>query len=248
VDDGAADMEESLDMAKQACADGIRTIVATPHTLNERYDNPFQKVKDRVATLREAFFKAQLAINLHPGSDAHICKNMAERVVSGEAGTINGNGRYVLAELPPQVIPSGFREELFRLKLKGISAIITHPERNLELQNQTEALNRLVEMGCLLQITAMSITGEFGEAAMVCAHKLLDLRLAHVIATDAHSAAGRPPILSPAVEAAAQILGSIEEAEAMVLARPKAILAGDPVDVPEPRHPHRKKRWFKWGE
>lgn len=248
LDDGPKTIEESLEMARVARSDGIRTIVATPHTLNDVYVNPFQKVVDEVDCLRDLFLKEEIDLDLWPGSDVHICSRMSERILSGEAGTINGGGCYVLVEFPYQTVPSGAGEELFRLKLKGITPIITHPERNLAIQNRLETLSDMVVMGCLVQVTAMSITGEFGEEAMTCAHRLLDLRLAHVIATDAHSSVSRPPILTPAVEAAAQILGSMKEAEAMVLARPDAILAGEPVDVPDPKRPQKKKWWFRWGE
>ena len=200
-------------------------------------------VSDQVARLREIFLIDKLDLDLRTGSEAHISIQMVERVVSGEIATINNNGRYVLVEFPVQAIPLGSKEELFQLKLNGITPIISHPERNMILQQQLEFLYDLVAMGCLLQVTAMSITGGLGKDAMDCAHVLLDLRLAHVIATDAHSSMNRPPILSPGVETAAEVLGSFEEAEAMVTTRPGDILAGDPLDVPEPKRPG-KKSWF----
>ena len=95
-------------------------------------------------------------------------------------------------------------------------------------------------MGCLIQITAMSITGLLGEDAMNYAHMLLEQRQVHVIASDAHSFDKRPLILSPAVDVAARILESREEAEAMVIHRPRTILEGKPVKALSPK-PIRKK-------
>jgi len=244
VDDGPSSAAESLSMARQAIADGIKTIVATPHTLNGVYYNPFREVADQVARLREIFLKERLALDLYPGSESYICVQMVQQVTTGEVGTINGNGRYVLVEFPVQAIPSGAKDELFQLKLKGITPIIAHPERNLVIQRQLEILYELVAMGCLIQITAMSVTGELGEKAMMCAHRLLDLRLAHVIASDAHSADTRAPILSPAVEIAGLIMESPKEADEMVSARPGAILAGEPLALPEPKRPPKKRWWF----
>jgi protein-tyrosine phosphatase len=149
-------------------------------------------------------------------------------------------------EFPVQTIPSGSRKELFQLILNDITPIITHPERNLVFQNNINTLYDLVNMGCLVQITAMSVTGEMGEDAMECAHRLLELRLAHVIASDAHSSDNRPPILSEGVAAAAEVLGSSEEARAMVDERPRAIIAGRDVDVPEPKQPQKKRWWTRW--
>jgi len=245
VDDGPSTVEESLSMARQALADGIQTMVATPHTLNEIYDNPASEVTARVSRLQDRFRKEKLALNLCPGSDAHICVQMASRIMAGDAATINNSGRYVLVEFPVQAIPSGYREELFQLKLQGITPIITHPERNLVFQNRLDIIYSLVEMGCLIQITAMSVTGEFGEEAMAYSHRLLDFRLAHIIATDGHSPENRPPVLSPAVEVAARIMGSMAAAKEMVVARPEAVLAGKSVEPPEPKRPSKRKWWFR---
>jgi protein-tyrosine phosphatase len=245
LDDGSFSVEESLAMARQAVSDGIKTLVATPHTLNGVYSNPAQMVNDQVARLREVFLMEKLGLDLLTGSEAHISIQMAERVASGEIVTINNNGRYVLVEFPVQAIPIGSQDELFQLKLEGTTPIIAHPERNIMLQHRLEFLYDLVAMGCLLQITAMSITGELGKDAMKCSHRLLDLRLAHVIATDAHSSMGRPPILSPGVEAAANVLGNFKEAEAMVTTYPEDILAGNPLDVPEPKRPSKRKWFFR---
>jgi protein-tyrosine phosphatase len=244
VDDGPATMAESLTMAKLAVADGIETVVATPHTFNEIYDNPAGEVNTHVARLRETLLNEGIELDLRPGSDAHLCVKMAEKVLAGEAATIDNNGQYLLIEFPVQVIPAGFKDELFQLKLKGITPIITHPERNTVFQQKTEMLYELVNMGCLLQITAMSITGEFGEEPMKSAHRMLELRLAHIIASDAHSPESRPPILSPGVEAAARVLGNLTEAEEMVTIRPQAILEGKSVEIPEPKHPRKKRWWF----
>ena len=81
----------------------------------------------------------------------------------------------------------------------------------------------------------MSITGDFGEMVRHCAEMLLRHRLVHVIASDAHSAHSRPPILSQAVETVAGIMGSYADAEQMVTKLPAAILAGEMVEVPEPK-------------
>lgn len=245
LDDGSFSLEESLAMARQAVADGIKTIVATPHTLNGIYLNPAQVVADHVARLQEVFFIEKLDLELLSGSEAHISIQILEKIHSEEITTINNNGRYVLVEFPVQAIPLGSKDELSRLKLQGITPIISHPERNMIFQQRLEDLYELVAAGCLIQVTAMSITGGLGKDAMKCVHRLLDLRLVHIIATDAHSSRNRPPVLSPGVETAAKILGSPDEAEAMVTSRPRAILKGEPVEPPEPERLEKRRRFFR---
>ena len=243
IDDGPAHMDESLAMARQAAADGIKTLVAAPHTLNEVYLNPRHQVLEHVAHLQKALAEHKIDIEICMGSEVHICTGLAKKILAGEVATINDTGRYVLVEFPLHVIPPGSQEELFQMKLSDITPILAHPERNPVFQNHPERLGYFVDMGCLIQITAMSITGLLGEDAMDCAHTLLEQRKVHVIASDAHSFDNRPPILSPAVDVAARNLGSREEAEAMVIHRPRAILSGKPVKAPNPK-PIRKKKWW----
>ena len=234
VDDGPQSQAESMAMARLAVEDGIRTIVATPHTLNGVYTNHIQQIISHVADLQEAFSKNQIDLRLYAGADVHLCPDMLERIESGDAGTIDNAKRYMLLEFPPQTIPAGIKDEVFNLKVHGITPIITHPERHPMIHHDVNILYELIRMGALGQMTAMSISGDFGGIVMGCSEMLLRNRLIHVIASDAHSPDSRPPLLSQAVEIAAEILGNYEEAERMVKDVPAAILAGDAVEVSEP--------------
>jgi len=249
VDDGSRSLKESLFMARTAVRDGIHTIVATAHTLNGVYVNPIKKVVSWVNALEKAFVKNHIELRLFPACEVHICPHMVGHIKKGDAGTINRGGKYLLLELPSQSIPGGVKEELFSLKLNGITPIIAHPERNAAIRSDPNILYELIGMGALSQVTAMSVTGGFGMAVKRSAETLLRQRMCHVIASDAHSADTRQPILSQAVEDAAEILGSYEEAERMVTEVPAAILSGMVPEISEARRARSSvpfyKRWFK---
>lgn len=234
VDDGPESQDESLSMARKAVEDGIYAIVATPHTLNGIYINPIKEVTLRVAALQEALSKNHIKLQIYAGADVHLCPHMLEHIESGDAGTVNNAGKHIILEFPSQIVPPGVKDEIFSLKLNGITPIISHPERNSAIQHDTDILYELIRMGALSQVTAMSITGDFGEMALQCSERLLKHRLVHIIASDAHSSDSRPPILSKAVEAAAEIMGNYEEAEHMVTEVPATILSGDMLEIPEP--------------
>jgi len=101
--------------------------------------------------------------------------------------------------------------------------IISHPERNITIQKNINILSRFVKAGALSQITAMSITGDFGTCAQKTSKEILKSGLAHVIATDAHSSTWRPPILSNGVRAAKKIIGE-DNAIKMVTKTPELII------------------------
>lgn len=247
IDDGPLSISESLAMVDLAVADGIATIVATPHTFNGVYITPPEATASGVKALNRILMNKNIRVKICPGAEVHTCDAFGRKIMADLDHTLNHSGKYVLVEFPFQTINPGTSEELFQLKLKGITPIIAHPERNILFQRNADLLYDMVGMGCLVQITAMSITGEFGEAAMGCAHTLLQRHLVHVIASDAHSPGGRPPILSNGVKAAADILGSMAEARKMVTDIPRAILCGDSIEIPNPLRSKAisKKKWWQ---
>jgi protein-tyrosine phosphatase len=229
-------MEESIQMCRIAYQDGIRTIVATPHTLNGVYQNGKSTILSKVNELNDALNNSELPLRILPGSDVHLCETTLQQVDQGEAITIGDGGKYIMIEFPSQAIPYQGERVLFQLLGRGLIPIISHPERNLEIGKRPGRYYEIIKMGCLGQVTAMSLTGEFGPKVRQWAEKLLKSWLVHFIASDAHSPNGRPPILSAAVKAAAKIVGK-EEAEKMVTEYPKAILEGRRPNIPDPLSP-----------
>jgi len=174
-----------------------------------------------------------LSFKILPGADVHFSSDILQRYERGEVVTVNDQGRYLLVEFAFQGIPYQAEEVLFRLMTGGIIPIISHPERNMEIGQNPKRYYEMIRMGCLGQVTAMSLTGDFGSGIKRIAEKLLSKRLIHIIASDAHSTDGRPPILSSGVRAAEKIVGK-EEAQRMVNEYPQAVIEGRRPNVPEP--------------
>jgi len=251
IDDGAEVLEESIEMCRISFRDGIRTIVATPHILPGIYENNRPTILAKVHELNEAIKKfgvknldpiTQLPndsiteLEILPGADIHFSFDLLQRYENGEIVAVNDLGRYLMVEFEFQGIPYKAEEALFQLLTKGIVPIISHPERNFEIGHNPKRYYEMIRMGCLGQVTAMSLTGEFGPEIKQIAEKLVKKRLIHIIASDAHSAGRRPPILSSGVKAAEKIVGK-KEAQKMVTEYPQAILEGRKPDVPEPLSP-----------
>ncbi|MDY0094562.1 MAG: CpsB/CapC family capsule biosynthesis tyrosine phosphatase [Candidatus Vecturithrix sp.] len=240
LDDGPETLQETLEMCRMAVEDGITTIVATPHQQNGVYQNSANAILKKVKEIALELKNANIALELLPGADVHIDAHTGDKIQQGEVMTVNNTGRYFLLEFPAHSIPANIEKIIFNLLLKNITPILTHPERIAEVQESPDKIYNLVRSGVLSQITAMSLTGEFGRRAQKCAKILLKHHLAHIIATDAHSVDGRPPLLSKAIEAASRIVGR-EEAMAMVTTIPLHILRGEPVlNLPSPLHIKRK--------
>ncbi len=246
IDDGPLKFEESLEMATMACDSGIELMVATPHIKPGVYcpskATILQKVFELNSRLQSSSAESIVSANFRilPGSEIHIDPMLLSQLDDGELLTINDNHKYFFLELPDYFLFPQVKKLISDLCSKGFIPIISHPERNSQLQKNLDLVADLIEEGALFQITAMSLTGEFGSQAKDCSEIMIVSKLAQIIASDAHSKTWRPPILTRAVEAAAKLIG-LEEAERMVTTVPRAVIAGEDVDFPEYK---RKKKTF----
>jgi protein-tyrosine phosphatase len=229
LDDGPRDIRESVDMCMMAADDGIHTIVATPHTGNGTYDNPRPRVLAAVSELNETLQGEGVGVRILPGADIHVHPHLDRLIEGRETCTVNDAMRYIMVEFPRHVIPPNYIEWLSRLTGAGFIPIFTHPERNMAVRNNMAIVSRWVREGGLVQVTAMSLTGEFGSEIQKCTLKLLKRCLVHVIASDAHSER-RPPILSRARAVASSVLGP-DTARRLVEDYPSIIIAGSAIDT-----------------
>jgi protein-tyrosine phosphatase len=240
VDDGSESLEETLEMCRMAAADGITTIVASPHQQDGVYQTSAETIFRKVHAVNTHIRQAGITIELLPGADVRIEVDTGEKILSGEIVSINNTKRFFLLEFPAHSIPMNIDKLIFNLLLKNITPVLTHPERILEVQENPNRVFDLVSMGVLSQVTAMSVTGEFGGRIRKCARTLLKHNLVHILATDAHSSDYRTPILSRAVKAVSKILDE-ERAMSMVTTVPGKIIHGESVEIfPPPVKIQRK--------
>lgn len=249
IDDGAANTAVALEMARMAVADGIDTVFCTPHIYPGLYENDAASIRQGVVVFQQTLNDAGIALNLSSGADAHLVPDLLSRLRADQVPTLGGS-RYFLLEPPHHVAPPRFEEHVFGLIAAGYVPLITHPERLTWIEGHHDAFRRLAERGAWLQITAGSLTGRFGGEARYWGERLLDEGCVHVLATDAHSANGRPPLLAEGREAAARWVGAVE-AQLLVQGRPSAVLANAaPSEVPAipvlADRPDKRGWWSKW--
>ncbi len=254
IDDGAPDLETALQMARIAVADGIRLSACTPHIYPGLYENHAAQIRQAVDELRRQLLAEGIALELTFGADIQLVPELVQRLKSGLYPTLHGS-RYFLFEPPHHRAPVRFLESIFDALASGYVPVITHPER---LHWLDEAHYRwFVEAagkGAWLQLTAGALTGRFGSRPRYWGERMLDDGIVHLLATDAHTPAHRPPLLAEGREAAARWVGA-REAERLVGERPRAVIEDlDPAlvapppalggqDKAEPRRP-RPRRWL----
>jgi protein-tyrosine phosphatase len=228
VDDGARDAAEALAMLRIAVADGTGVIVATPH--GRACDRAC--VERAVEQLRELARSAELPVRLLGGSEQRLTLDLPDRLRAGEVATLAGSS-WVLVELALESAwPPWFEQAIYALQLAGGWPILAHAERYPAVQRAPPLLVDATRAGVLIQINAGSLLGEAGRRAQRAAEQLLRLRLAHVIASDAHAADHRPPRLAAAFERVTQLCGAEYAAE--IAANAARVVAGLSVTPSEP--------------
>ncbi|QIZ05654.1 tyrosine protein phosphatase [Priestia megaterium] len=190
IDDGARDLSESIEMAKKAVEQGIHTIVATPHHLNNRYENPKQTIIDKVRDLNKLLLEEKIDLNVLPGQETRIYGEMVEGYERGGILPID-NTQYVLVEFSSSHVPRYTEKLFYDLRTKGLIPVIVHPERNQEIIERPELLYQLVKKGALSQVTAASVCGYFGKKINTFSLQLIEANLTHFIASDAHNTSNR---------------------------------------------------------
>lgn len=190
VDDGAQTIEDSLAMAREAVDQGIRTIIATPHHKNGKYDTPKNIVLEKVAALQAEIVKEDIPLTVLVGQEVRINGDMIEDIEKGELLSLNET-KYLFVEFPSGHVPRYAKQMLFDIQVAGFTPIIVHPERNQELIEHPEKLYDFVKNGALTQVTAASVVGKFGKNIQKFSHQIIEANLTHFLASDAHNTTTR---------------------------------------------------------
>ncbi|HEU4963699.1 MAG TPA: CpsB/CapC family capsule biosynthesis tyrosine phosphatase [Bacilli bacterium] len=242
LDDGAQTLEDALEMARIAVADGITDIVATPHTRDGVYRNDAEAVLAAVESFQRELEAAEIPLRIHPGAEVHVHVEFVENLLDGNTLTIGNGRKYVLLELPVQSIPRFTDELIYELSVEGITPIIAHPERNVALRENPNRLAEWIEQGAIAQVTAGSLLGKMGERAKKTAELMVQRRLVHVVASDAHNSGRRRPELGEAYRVLASLVDEEEATRYQVNA--SAVLQGGSCTVLEPAQVVAKKKRF----
>lgn len=200
VDDGARTMEEALTLARAAVANGVQAAVLTPHVYPGVFDNCWSSLVPVFDAYRRALYAARIPLRVYLGGEVHLHPDIFDLLARDELPAIGvQDGKpLVLIEFPDGSIPPGAETACRMFTEQGMRWLIAHPERNKAVMRDPARIRPFVDMGCMLQLTAASVIGEFGSAAAETAHILLARGMVHVVSTDAHNLRHRPPRLKEA--------------------------------------------------
>jgi protein-tyrosine phosphatase len=236
IDDGPLTLGESLQLARVAVAGGTRVIVATPHVNHAFLENDAARIAAAVEDFNRMLGAAKLDLEVRAGAELALTR--AAELDDEELVALRlGGGPFLLVECPSTPSAAGFAPALSALAAKGHRILLAHAERVPGFQRDAGLVEQLVHSGMLVQITAASVAGRFGEPAQTFALALLQRGLVHDVASDAHAAERRGPGIAEYLASA----GWDSHVQHFAHDVPLAILEGEPIP-PMPPPPQRRRR------
>ncbi|HEU4598723.1 MAG TPA: CpsB/CapC family capsule biosynthesis tyrosine phosphatase, partial [Solirubrobacterales bacterium] len=224
IDDGARDADDSVGMARQAQADGIEAVCATPHIRHD-HDVRIEELAGRVRGLNARLEQELVAVKILQGGE--VAETAVEGLSDEELERVAlGDGSWILLEPAPGPLDDSLRRRVAHLAERGHRAIVAHPERHLSA-DMFERMAALVADGALIQATADFFLRERTATGMVA---LAEAGLVHVLSSDAHSShGGRPVHLSRALELLAELPSLSAHLDWIAETAPRAIVSGGEV-------------------
>lgn len=206
IDDGATDMDEAIEMARQAVASGIHTVIATPHHHARGYYSNYESIKYGTEALNSKLENHSIPLTVKAGQEVRVYDELLDDLDKGQLAML-ANTQYILIEFPSSKVPRQVEELFHELQHVGLTPIIAHPERNSELANNINRLEQLIEAGALAQLTSSSIAGGLGKKLQKQSIEMCKRGLVHFVASDAHGASSRPFDLMEGYQAIDKLLG-----------------------------------------
>ncbi len=188
LDDGPKNIETAVEMCKCAFDQGITDIINTVHFQHPKMENKntsYKHVVSEVEKFNKILLEQNININIHAASEVYYLPNLTE--ILDNPITTFGNKKYMLIEFETMFLPKNYKDEFFRLMLKGVTPVIAHPERYRFVQSNLSLVKDWVDLGYVIQLDCGSIIGDFGLKVQETSHFIIKNSLCHLIGSDAHN-------------------------------------------------------------
>jgi protein-tyrosine phosphatase len=240
LDDGPASMEEATGMCRIAWDEGVRVVAATAHMSPRWPQVTAARIRECAKCLAAELRTAKLPLSIYPSAEIAVEPDLDTTWSRGELLSVADNEAYLLIEYPTGVFVdlSGL---LRRLVAAGVRPILAHPERQAELLHERDAVESLIELGCLIQVSSNSITDPPTAADGQAVKRWIRRGVVHLIASDGHSCRTRAPRMAQAYRTIERWAGT-GVADRICSLHGLAVLEGRPLRLPQPEP--AKKRWL----
>ena len=228
IDDGARDMDESIQMALLAEQDNIEIAVATPHHIPRSNLSGKREIEDLVTKINRTITKNKIQLIVVSGQENKITDDLLDSIKK-EDSLLIGSSNYILVEAPFIDFPDYIHETLSDLLDQNIRPILAHPERNSLIQQDLRLLEKLKDKGILIQSNTGSFIGHYGNKSVTAVKTMLKENMVDVVASDAHTSTGiRVPNMSKGFKIIQKLAGE-NKAFQLTSENPHNIILGNSI-------------------
>ena len=186
IDDGAKDLDNSIQLIRGMKDLGYQKLITTPHIIWDMYRNTPQIINEKLALIRDAIDQEGIDIAIHAAAEYFLDEHVEELLRTKEPLlTISGNK--VLTEFSMAFPSMNIKDILFEMEMQGYQPIIAHPERYIYLQQNKEFYAELKDIGCMFQLNLLSLTGYYGRSVKDLAEYLVNNDFYDLVGTDLHN-------------------------------------------------------------
>ena len=234
IDDGARNIDETMQMLREAQKVGFESIISTSHYMEGYYETAENERQLLLDAISQKFSQYDINLNLYIGNEIYLSDNIIQLLEEGKASTIN-NTNYVLIEMSLNEEPSYLYDLIYEMTQYKLVPILAHPERYSFIQKDTELIYDLIDLGVLMQVNYASIIGHYGEKAQIIVKKMLENNMVHFFGSDVH----RPNTIYPKIP---EILLEIEEIigkselEKLTTTNPKLAIQNKRIEIKKPNN------------
>ena len=182
IDDGATNLEDSINMIKALHELGYKKIITTPHVMSDFYKNTPEMILGGLELVRAELQKQNISLELKAAAEYYLDYEFEKKIKAGKLLTFCDN--YILVETSFIEAPPNFKEMIFQLQVAGYKVILAHPERYpfMSMEDYQDLQSRSVFM----QLNLLSLIGHYGADVQNKANKMIEQGLISFVGTDCH--------------------------------------------------------------
>jgi protein-tyrosine phosphatase len=185
IDDGAEDMENSLELIRGMRSLGYKKLITTPHVMWDMYKNSHEIIREKLKLVQDAVKEAGIDVEIHAAAEYFLDEHVEELLQTKEP-LLAVSGNMVLTEFSMAFPAYNIKDILFEMQMQGYQPIVAHPERYIYLERNKDFYTELRDIGCLFQLNLLSLAGGYGRSVNELAQYLLKNDFYNLIGTDLH--------------------------------------------------------------
>lgn len=186
LDDGLKTLDQTISFLQQLQSMGYQKFICTPHILSDMHPNTPETILPKLDLVRNELAKQNINIQVEAAAEYMIDLEFEQLIESGKQLLSFGPNNYILIEMSYMAESPNFEKVIFNLQMKGLKPIFAHPERYTYFHGKFSQYERLIELGCLLQVNLLSLSGYYGKEVKKAAELLFKKNMVSFLGTDMH--------------------------------------------------------------